>query len=284
MLPQIYLLYEKSPKKLSQLSDLHLELKDLYEFEQGGVKPLRSRGTRWIAHKTNAMRLLIDKFGLYMQHLEEMAADKSYKIDQSAKLKGYSTQWRKTSMLLNLGFYFELLQPASCLSLGLQEEELVPYKAKSINDFSHFAGIKRKSKINEDKRSWPLRLPRSCVEAGNVELDRLNAKKDREVTAIDDIISAKLDNECTILKPVARVLNCEAWITNDGTDEQDWFLADNEIKQLYQRFSTPLQKAGVELTDSEILDEWHDMVRYTRCFFYIRNIFIRNMRLRSGKN
>ena len=130
------------------------------------MKPLRSCGTRWIAHKTNAMRLLIDKFGLYMQHLEEMAADKSYKSDQRAKLKGYLTQWRNTSMLLNLGFYFELLQPASCLSLALQEEELDPVraidalltikkrlaklKAKSINDFSHLAGIKRKSKINED--------------------------------------------------------------------------------------------------------------------------------------
>ena len=167
-------------KKLSQLSDLHLELKDLYEFEQGGVKPLRSCRTRWIAHKTNAMRLLIDKFGLYMQHLEEIAADKSCKSDQRAKLKGYLTQWRKTSMLLNLGFYFELLQPASCLSLALQEEELDPVraidalKAKSINDFSHLAGIKKKIK---DKRRWPLRLPRSCVEADSCGVGQVECQK-----------------------------------------------------------------------------------------------------------
>ena len=164
ILLQIYLLYEKSPKKLSQLSDLHLELKDLYEFEQGGVKTLRSCGTRWIAHKMNAMRPLIEKFGLYMQHLEEMTADKSYKNDQRAKLKGYLTQWRKTSILLNLVFYFELLQPASCLSLALQKEDIDPVraidalltikkrlrklKAKSIHDLSHLAGIKRKSKIH----------------------------------------------------------------------------------------------------------------------------------------
>ena len=32
-------------------------------------------------------------------------------------------------MLLNLGFYFEFLQPASCLSLTLQEEELDPVRA-----------------------------------------------------------------------------------------------------------------------------------------------------------
>ena len=276
MLLQIYLLNEKSPRKMSQLSDLHLELKDLYQFEQGGVKPLRNCGTRWIAHKTNAMRLLIDKIGLYMQHLEEMAADKSCK---RAKLKGYLTQWRKTSMLLNLGFYFELLQPASCLSLALQEEELDPVraidalltikrrlaklKAKSINDFSHLAGIKRKSKINEDGHYVYQGVVLKQID---VELDRLNAKKDREVTAIYDIISASLNNECNNLKPIAPVLNCEAWITNDDTDEEDYVLADNKIKQLYQRFSTPLQKAGVELTESEILDEWHDMIRYAQTY------------------
>ena len=89
----------------------------------------------------------------------------------------------------------------------------------------------------------------------DVEMDRLNVKKDRDVNSIDDIISARLNNECNILKPVARVLNGEAWIANDDTDEEDCVLADNEMKQLYQCFSTPLQKAGVELTESEILDE-----------------------------
>ena len=62
------------------------------------------------------------------------------------------------------------------------------------------------------------------------------------------------------------MLNCEAWITNDDTDKGDWVLVDNEIKQLYQRFSTPLQKPGVELTESEILDGWHDMVRYAQTY------------------
>ena len=132
-----------------------------------------------------------------MQHLEEMAADKSYKSDQRANLKGYLTQWRKTSMLLNLGLYFELLQPASCLSLALQEEELDPVraidalltikkrlaklKAKAINDFSHLAGIKRKPKINEDGHYVYQGVVLKQID---VEMDRLNAKKDREVTAM----------------------------------------------------------------------------------------------------
>ena len=69
------------------------------------------------------------------------------------------------------------------------------------------------------------------------------------------------------------MLNCEAWITNDDTDEEDWVLADNGIKELYKRFSTPMQKAGVELTESEILDEWHDMVQKSRIIWKLGEEF-----------
>ena len=92
-----------------------------------------------------------------------------------------------------------------------------------------------------------------------MELDKLNAKKDREVTAIDDTNSARVNNECNILKPVAPVLNCEAWITNDDTDEEDWVLADNGMKQLYQRFSSPLQSQKSWMNDMI----WFDMHKPT---------------------
>ena len=87
-------------------------------------------------------------------------------------------------MLLNLGFYFELLQPASYLSLALQEEELDPVRAidallpikkrlaKSINDFS-FGRNKKKIKA---KRRWPLSLP-SCVEAGRCGVGQVECQK-----------------------------------------------------------------------------------------------------------
>ena len=62
MLLNIYYLYEKSPKQLSELTCLKQELQKTFEFE-GGTKPVRSCGTRWITHKLNVMRLLVDKFG-----------------------------------------------------------------------------------------------------------------------------------------------------------------------------------------------------------------------------
>ena len=76
------------------------------------------------------MRLLIDKFGLYMHHLQNMVSDvKSYSSDQRAKIKGFIEKWEKTSVLLNLCFYFEVLLPVSKLSLALQQEDIDPVKA-----------------------------------------------------------------------------------------------------------------------------------------------------------
>ena len=43
--------YEKSSKKLRKLRKLHKVLSELYEFEDGRVKPCKCSGTRWIASK-----------------------------------------------------------------------------------------------------------------------------------------------------------------------------------------------------------------------------------------
>ena len=36
----------------------------------GGVKPVKSNGTRWIDHKFRAMGWEVEKFGLYAQYLK----------------------------------------------------------------------------------------------------------------------------------------------------------------------------------------------------------------------
>ena len=52
MLLRIYYLYQKSPKKLRELEDIHNFVKQTIEFDDNGIRPLRANGTRWIAHKT----------------------------------------------------------------------------------------------------------------------------------------------------------------------------------------------------------------------------------------
>lgn len=44
-------------------------IKKTMEFHDSGVKPVRASGTRWIAHKVSAMKRIVDKYGVYVQHL-----------------------------------------------------------------------------------------------------------------------------------------------------------------------------------------------------------------------
>jgi len=89
---KLYYLYEKSPKRLRGLRELSNIYKDSLEFEEESVKPKRACRTRWIIHKLNALKVLIDKFGIFIQHLESCSSDtsmKDMKADDRAKLKGY---------------------------------------------------------------------------------------------------------------------------------------------------------------------------------------------------
>ena len=49
-LRNLYYLYKKSSKKTRELKVLHKVCKEVYEFQNGVVKPHRAAGTRWIAH------------------------------------------------------------------------------------------------------------------------------------------------------------------------------------------------------------------------------------------
>ena len=46
------------------------DLRDQFEMYVGGVKPVKSNGTRWIDHKVRVMGRVVEKFGLYVQHLK----------------------------------------------------------------------------------------------------------------------------------------------------------------------------------------------------------------------
>ena len=68
MLIKIYYLYEKSPKKCRELADIVNDLKEVYEFPEGGNLPIRAQGSRWISHKRNALQRVLDRFGAYLNH------------------------------------------------------------------------------------------------------------------------------------------------------------------------------------------------------------------------
>ena len=121
-LTALFYCYEKSSKKLRELCKLHKVLLELYEFEDGQVKPSKCSGTRWIAHVLQNMSGLIDKFGLYLQHFETIIPDTTKKADK-ATLEGKRKQLTDTSILLRSALFIDLLEPAKKFSILSQRED-----------------------------------------------------------------------------------------------------------------------------------------------------------------
>ena len=53
---RLYYLYEKSPKKCRELEEVIKDLRECLSFDDAGVKPVRSSGSRWVSHKLSAMK------------------------------------------------------------------------------------------------------------------------------------------------------------------------------------------------------------------------------------
>ena len=121
-LTALFYCYEKSSKKLMELRKLHKVLSELYEFEDGRVKPSKCSKTRWIAHVLRSMSGLIDKFGLYLQHFETIISDTTKKTDK-ATLEGNRKQLTDASILLRSALFIDLLEPAKKFNILSQRED-----------------------------------------------------------------------------------------------------------------------------------------------------------------
>ena len=87
MLIRLYYLYEKSPKKCAQLKAIAEYLRDAFQFDDNGVRPVRSCGTRGVCHKLKAIKRVLSKYGAYVAHLTTLSEDPTVKVADRAKLK-----------------------------------------------------------------------------------------------------------------------------------------------------------------------------------------------------
>ena len=70
-----------------------IHIKKFLKFEEGSLKPKRASGTRWIAHKLDALKLVLDKYGIFIQHLQKMSKNVAYNAMDRAKFKGWLRKW-----------------------------------------------------------------------------------------------------------------------------------------------------------------------------------------------
>ena len=99
-------------------------IKKTMEFYDSGVKPVRASGARWIPQKVSAMKRIVDKYGVYVQHLEHVLSDTSYRAKERARIQGYLKNWKTGKMMIHLCFYLDILGPAKELSVNFQHEKI----------------------------------------------------------------------------------------------------------------------------------------------------------------
>ena len=136
------------------------------------------------------MTQILDKFGLYITHLENVAPDKSYRAKECNRVKGYLNKWKNSKMLVILCFYLKRLEPIMQLSLQFQKEEintvsaaialgkvkgkLLKLKNKDVNDFNQIKTMRKYIKELEDGKAEYKTVSLKNLEA---ELKTLNVRK-----------------------------------------------------------------------------------------------------------
>ena len=103
------------------LSSLKLCLEPTELLQQGGNRPLRACGTRFISNKVVAIGCVLERYGAYIAHLTVLIEDSSTKAADKQKLRG---QWCDSKVLLGCVLFHDILKPTANLCKVLQEDEI----------------------------------------------------------------------------------------------------------------------------------------------------------------
>ena len=94
----LYYLYTKSSEKHRELKNLYM-LKDEFQMYNYGVRPMNAIGRGWIDHKLLAIDCIIEKYGLYCVHLNDITSTTT-NSKEKATLQGKFNRLVDTKALL----------------------------------------------------------------------------------------------------------------------------------------------------------------------------------------
>ena len=303
-LMNFYYLYHNSSKKLRELKLLFKDIKEDFEMFGDGVKPVKSTGTRWINLRIRAMACVIDKFGLYTQHLHDFVSrEKNSKI--KATVQGKLNKLLDAQVILRSAFLKDVLTPAKVFSLVTQKEdpniiETVESIEKTEKDY------KKLLKTFEQNQDSVFELPtlKAVIPEieGNDDIDGEHlyhgqklkyyrrAKQyiaDHCCFLVESIIQCyedrywfDADNESAdgttnnhLIFHICKVLNSIAWPLLPNDDEHDEDILKVQIKSIskvYEQFSG--MDIFKDVRQEDITDGYIGMVRYCQRYFDFENI------------
>jgi len=235
MLLRLYYLYEKSPKKCRELSDLVNDLKEVFEFPEGGNLPVRAHGSRWITYKRRALQRVVDRYGAYLSHLATLIEDTSIKSTDRQRLKGYLLKWREARMIIGSALYTDALKPASLLSLTLQDDDI-----NIVQGIKHIlkSHSSLKKLTSQNPVEWPVTkvvLSRLKDENGGKVYQGSELHHFRDTTtkscadqalanlkSLDDQMRARLEwSDVDLMRSILLFLDTQSWQDSEGSSTND---------------------------------------------------------------
>ena len=93
-------------------------MKDDFDFEDSGLRPTKTYGTRWISHRLNALHKFYDKFKVFVLHLENLIREATSK--EKSTLEGVHRKVVSSSVIINAILFSDILAPVKDHSIALQ--------------------------------------------------------------------------------------------------------------------------------------------------------------------
>ena len=285
MLLRLYYVYSKSPKKCRELSDIVENLKEVFEFPNGGNQPVRSQGSRWISHKRKALQRLVDRYGAYMSHLLTLVEDPTVTGEDKAKLKGYVQKWKQSRLLVGAAMYVDVLKCPSILSLSLQDDYLdIIGGIKNIVKSSKAL----RTMCDQDPQQWPTaklvtaRIKKeddSFVYQGAVlqgygpsVLDQCSKSALTDLRKLDQEMKTRLEwSDVELLRSILIFLDTQSWVQSEDAESE----VSTAVEYIMTHFRAPLEASSSNL--ASIQDELEEVLDYARKYLSIASESYQNI-------
>ena len=213
------------------------------------------------------MQLVVDKYGLSLQHLQTMSKDRSFKAADRMKFQGWLRKWQQARIPILVCLFIELLSPAKVLSLAFQSDEI-----DIVSSVAHIQSAKKQleclHRIDLHDLLEKIQENDGQFQYQNVTLPSFNAEKESAkhtktmlLGRIKEAMETRqevAENKYVLM--AATVLNCKGW-------EEDLEFADDCVAELYDHFKEPLSKAGgLNGLLDDLLDQWHHLLECTKLY------------------
>ena len=202
-----------------------------------------------------------------MNHLAALIEDKATKSVDRQRLKGFLLKWREGKILLASALYVNILQPASCLSLTLQCDNMdvvmgikhILKSSRSLNKLQSQDPLEwptaklicSKIKEEDDTQTYQGAVLHNFNDATKFFCKRLD---DDDLKRLDDCMRDRLEwSDVELLRSILVVLDTQSWYLREeskkGSEIDVEDDGDNlmEIKVAFDRITT-FFRAPLELS------------------------------------